>query len=289
MDIGELFEGDASQFGNQEYQDNDEAHVKAEEEAQAAAAANNNSNTDDNNANNLPPAKVQPRIVSRAQRLQMQQMQIQKAIVNAVSATLESQEAKLDSQLDKLENLSKTEIEEIHAKRMDELKRKVVQKEKWLSNAHGLMNEIPDQKLFFQHVKTSKHVICLFYNKSNTYCNDMTEHLTILARKHLECKFLKINVDNAPFLMSRLNIWMIPTLVCASNNKVDRQLRGLDWCAPDGKICTLTLERKLFEFGFLEETYMEMDANFKKYKKTKMNINSSAKKYASDSSDDLFD
>jgi len=55
--------------------------------------------------------------------------------------------------------------------------------------------------------------------------------------------------------MEKLNIWMMPTLVLAKNNKIDRQLMGLDWVASDGILNTLKLEKKLCEFGFFEEEY----------------------------------
>ena len=291
MDIGELFENETSRFGDEEYQDTDEHNVQADEAAAAAAAASSSTNSNSSSAAaGQPAAKVQPRIISRAQRLAMKKQQVEQAIINAVANQLEAEEEKLDDQLAKLDNLTTDELDEIRAKRVEQMKRKAQQKEQWLANAHGTMNELHDQKQFFEHVKTSKHVICLFYSKTNKYCDTLNEHLTVLAGKHLECKFLKIHVESAPFLMTRLNIWMIPTLVCATNNKVDRKLCGLDWCAPDGKIDTIVLEKRLFEYGFFEETYMQIDQHFKKYKKAKANQQtSSASKYASDDSDDDLD
>ena len=51
--------------------------------------------------------------------------------------------------------------------------------------------------------------------------------------------------------------------------QVDRQLVGLDWCAPDGKIKTTTLEQKLFEYGFLEETYLAINKQLKQIEQEK--------------------
>ena len=107
--------------------------------------------------------------------------------------------------------------------------------EQRLANRHGTIHEIMDQKEFFANVKSTKHVICLFYTKTGKWTKPLQEHLTLIARKHLECKFIEIEAEYAPFLIEKLNIWMMPTLVLAKDNKVQTQLRGLDWVAPRHK------------------------------------------------------
>ena len=39
------------------------------------------------------------------------------------------------------------------------------------------------------------------------------KHLGILAKKHLEAKFVKINAEKCPFLTERLRIKVIPTIM----------------------------------------------------------------------------
>jgi hypothetical protein len=48
----------------------------------------------------------------------------------------------------------------------------------------------------------------------------MIEHLTHLAARHLEARFIWVDAENAPFLTDKLNIWMLPTIVCLKDNKV---------------------------------------------------------------------
>lgn len=43
-------------------------------------------------------------------------------------------------------------------------------------------------------------------------CKILDKHLAILAKKHVETKFIKLNVEKAPFLTERLRIKVIPTL-----------------------------------------------------------------------------
>lgn len=50
-------------------------------------------------------------------------------------------------------------------------------------------------------------------------CQIVDKHLTILAKKHVETKFIKLNVEKAPFLSERLHIKVIPTLALLVDGK----------------------------------------------------------------------
>jgi hypothetical protein len=49
----------------------------------------------------------------------------------------------------------------------------------------------------------------------------MDKHLAILAKQHLETRFLKINAEKSPFLTERLKIFMLPTLALVLKGKVE--------------------------------------------------------------------
>ena len=74
-------------------------------------------------------------------------------------------------------------------------------------------------------MKASDHVICLFYTKTSQWCQQLAEHLALLAQKHLECKFIKIDADKAPYLLEKLNIYVMPSVLLAKNNKVLLKIR----------------------------------------------------------------
>jgi len=239
-----------------------------------------------------PMIDTGPSMLSKKDLARMKQLKVKMAVNNAVNRIIREEEAKIDNAMEKINKMDDDELEELRAKRIEDLRQKQMQRSKWLAHHHGSIQEIKDQKEFFQNVKSSKHVICLFYTKTGKFTKPLQEHLTLIARKHLECKFVQIEAEYAPFLIERLNIWMMPTLVLAKDNKVQTQLRGLDWVAPDGKIDTLKLEEKLFEYGFLEETYLALEQHLDKFgddgilkgsKKTAM------QQQDEDSEDDLFD
>lgn len=229
--------------------------------------------------------KTGPSMMSKADVQRARQMQMKMAISSAVNKVISEEEAKLDSQMHKLSKMDDDELEELRAKRLEALRKKEVRRSKWLQNNHGRFHELTDQKEFFANVKSTKHVICLFYSKTSHWSKPLQEHLTLIAQKHLECKFLQIEAQHAPFLIERLNIWMMPTLVLAKDNKVSTQLRGLDWVAPNGKIDTIALEQKLFEYGFLAETYLALEKQSKEHAPSKHAMHAQD----DDSEDDLFD
>lgn len=65
---------------------------------------------------------------------------------------------------------------------------------------HGEYTELYDEKEFFEATKKSENVVCHFYRDQFMRCKIVDKHLEILARKHIETKFCKINVEKAPFL-----------------------------------------------------------------------------------------
>ena len=65
---------------------------------------------------------------------------------------------------------------------------------------HGEYTEIPEEKEFFEVSKKSGNVVCHFYRDDFFRCKVVDKHLAILARKHMETKFVKINAEKCPFL-----------------------------------------------------------------------------------------
>lgn len=49
----------------------------------------------------------------------------------------------------------------------------------------------------------------------------MDKHLSILAKQHIETRFVKIQAEKSPFLAEKLKITVLPTLALIRNAKVD--------------------------------------------------------------------
>lgn len=69
---------------------------------------------------------------------------------------------------------------------------------------HGEYTEIDGEKEFFTVCNKSENVVCHFYKNDTPRCKIVDMHLKILAKKHVETRFIKLDVERAPFLTGML-------------------------------------------------------------------------------------
>jgi len=133
---------------------------------------------------------------------------LQDHLVKATSVV----EQQLDAEIDRLDKLDDDDIEKIREKRMKALRKIQAQKQEWRQKGHGELSELPSEKDFFETCKQSKNVVCHFYKNSTFRCKILDGHLKKLAEQHLETKFIKLDVEKAPFLTQRFKIKVIPSM-----------------------------------------------------------------------------
>lgn len=175
--------------------------------------------------------------------------EVLEANVLQAAQTIETQ---LDEQLHKLDNLEEDDLERIRLKRLEEMKRMQTKRQEWVSRGHGELQEV-SEKDFFAEMKGEERLVCHFY-RSSIPCQVMDMHLTALAKKHLETRFLKLHAEKAPFLTERLKIWMLPTLAIIKNEKTTDYVVGLDELGGKEDFSTSVLEARLVDAGVLFET-----------------------------------
>jgi len=155
---------------------------------------------------------------SAQQRLAEVKSKVTEQVMRAVKDT----EKQIDKEIEALDNLNKSDLESIRRKRMMEMKKRAEKMSEWRSKGHGTYSEIGDQKDWFEEVKKNERTICLFYrnttNASDKYTQVLDKHLQQLAVKHMETRFIKINAEKSPFLAQRLNIVLLPTILCTKDN-----------------------------------------------------------------------
>jgi len=181
-------------------------------------------------------------------------MDQQAAMQQVAAMAMGAVEKALDDEIERIDNMGEDDFARIRKQRLEDMKAKALEKEQWRRNDHGTLSMITDQKDFFDAVKKSKRVVVLFYRDGNKWCDVLSNHMQVLAEKHMEAKFCKVNAENSPFLVERLNIWMMPTIVCCKENKVHLQFNGLDEIDPSGKFETASLEFVLHNAEMLEDT-----------------------------------
>lgn len=137
-------------------------------------------------------------------------------------------EQQVDAEIERLEKFDEDDFEAIKQRRLAALKKSQQQKQEWLALGHGQYEEIADEKQFFEVTKKSKKVVCHFYRESTFRCKIVDKHLAILAAKHLEARFVKINVEKCHFLVERLRIKVMPTICLAKDGKTVDYIVGFD-------------------------------------------------------------
>lgn len=80
---------------------------------------------------------------------------------------------------------------------------------------HGEYSEIHEEKEFFEVSKKSKDIVCHFYKDGSPRCKIVDHHLKLLCKKHVETRFVRLNVEKAPFLTGMIKLILKPLLdVC---------------------------------------------------------------------------
>lgn len=160
-------------------------------------------------------------------------------------------EKQLDAELEKLDNLDISDFEKLREQRLKKLKLLQQQKQNWLTLGHGEYSELHDEKEFFKVLKKSENVVCLFYKDDSPRCKIVDHHLKILARKHIETKFCKLNVMQCPFLIARLRIKIIPTIALVVNGKSKDYIVGFTDLGNRDDFLTETLEYRISLSGVI--------------------------------------
>ncbi|MED6278431.1 Thioredoxin domain-containing protein 9 [Characodon lateralis] len=167
-------------------------------------------------------------------------------IINKVmEQTAKAVEEQVDAQLSKLNEMDDDDLERLKERRLEALKKAQKQKQEWLAKGHGEYREISSERDFFGEVKESKNVVCHFYRNSTFRCKVLDKHLAILAKKHVETKFIKLNAEKAPFLSERLRIKVIPTLALLLDGKTKDYVVGFTDLGNTDEFSTEMLEWRL--------------------------------------------
>jgi len=147
-------------------------------------------------------------------------------VTQMLEKKVDNEMEKIDAEIKAIETYDEDDFEALRRKRMEALKKSQEQKQEWISNGHGKYEEVPTEKEFFEATKKSKNVVAHFYIDSSFRCKIVDKHLNILAPKHLETKFLKINAEKSPFLTERLKIKIMPTICLIKDSLTVDYIKG---------------------------------------------------------------
>ena len=97
------------------------------------------------------------------------------------------------------------ELRQIKEARMRQIRSQHQQKIENLGKGHGQYREITQDE-FIQEITSSMIVICHFFHRDFQKCEIMNLHLSKLAQRHIESKFVRINAEKTPFFVEKVRI-----------------------------------------------------------------------------------
>lgn len=191
---------------------------------------------------------------------------IGEATSKAILSTKIAQEAAVDQKIaeyNAILNASSDTIEAIRAKRMASLKRGQLMKQRWRDMGHGTYEALGEgqhagecAKEFFEASKKSERVVVHFHRRTTRICDIFHRHLETIAPRHLETRFVKIDVEaggSADYLVEKLGIVIMPTLLIVKDRNVVHHIRGFDELGDTEKFSTEVLEYVLGSHGGIFE------------------------------------
>ncbi|ESZ91975.1 hypothetical protein SBOR_7632 [Sclerotinia borealis F-4128] len=141
-------------------------------------------------------------------------------------------------------------VDAFREQRIQQLHSELTRAKSQKTQGFGNFTEIKEEKALMDLTTEVKYAVVHFSKNDFARCGVMDTHLATLAPKHLDTRFLKIDVENAPFLVTKLNVKILPcVLVFIDGRSIDRIVgfEGLGY-TPD-TFTTKDLEARLLASG----------------------------------------
>lgn len=161
-----------------------------------------------------------------------------------------------DDLLESLENDTQNDPSLAHLReaRMQELSAALKRSKALRSEGYGTYTQITDEKVLMETTTTTKYCIVHFFKPDFNRCRIMDEHLSALAPVHLQARFLKINVEHAPFLVTKLNVRVLPCVIAFVDGVSADRIVGFEGLGySEDTFKTKDLETRLIAAGVLEK------------------------------------
>lgn len=158
-----------------------------------------------------------------------QEFDVMEMVGNSMLASALAEEQALDAQLAKMdENMTEDNFEALRQKRKIMLQKQMRKEADMRQVGHGKYSELSDTTEFFAAAKKSSRMIVHFYRGVTPRCEIVDAHFEKLAHRHVECRFVKINAEKNPYLVEKLGIILLPTMVLIKDGKTDHAIHGFD-------------------------------------------------------------
>ncbi|KAF8897653.1 thioredoxin-like protein [Infundibulicybe gibba] len=134
------------------------------------------------------------------------------------------------------------------------LRREMERMKEMKENKHGTYGEIADEK---EVVRVSAHepkCVVHFYHSNFKRCEIMDKHLAKLAPKYFNTRFIRVFVENVPWLVEKLGIKVLPCVVCFVDGVSKDRLIGFEELGNEDVFPTAALELRLSMCGVIQKS-----------------------------------
>ena len=161
-----------------------------------------------------------------------------------------------DALLESLENDTENDSSLAHLReaRIQQLASELKKSKQLRSEGFGSYDQIKDEKRLMETTTSTKYCVVHFYKPDFNRCRIMDDHLSALAPIHLSTRFLRIDVEHAPFLVTKLNVKVLPCVIAFIGGvSADRIVgfEGVGYCEDTFK--PRDLEKRLVGAGVLKQ------------------------------------
>lgn len=193
------------------------------------------------------------------------------ATTNAILETATAiQEKAVDDEIHYYDTLLQddTALAQLRASRLAQLRASARAQQAYRDAGHGSYDELSSAQQqdtrdlansFFAATKASPRLVVHFYRPTSPYCDVYHALLRQLAPKFIETRFVRINVEDCDatpqavsFLVERLRVRVMPTVVLIRERKVVHQLLGFDEVPGGAKASAKQLARVLHEHKMVD-------------------------------------
>ncbi|PVF91914.1 thioredoxin-like protein [Serendipita vermifera] len=110
---------------------------------------------------------------------------------------------------------------------------------------HGKYTEIFDEKEVIRTSANEKKCIIHFYHRNFQRCKIMDKHLEALAPKYFDTRFLRVFVENVPWLVEKLGVKVLPCVIVFIDGVTKDRIVGFEELGNADDFETSALEMRL--------------------------------------------
>ncbi|KAI8895297.1 thioredoxin-like protein [Globomyces pollinis-pini] len=136
-------------------------------------------------------------------------------------------------------------MDRMREQRMSQLKRELAYQKKVNETRYGIYETITSEKQVMLATTNTAKCVIHFGHKDFRRCHIMDKHLAIIARKHPDTKFIRVDVENVPFLVEKMDLKVLPCIISFIDGIGVDRLLGFEGVSEKDEFNTWELEKRL--------------------------------------------